>query len=59
LWIGQLVALLLGALVAIALMLPIVVAAFMTSEANDWFGRIAVLLAVRDACPSIAGHQTE
>ncbi len=43
-WIGQLVALLLAALVAIALMLPIVVAAFMTSEANDWFLPIAVLL---------------
>ncbi len=57
--IGQLVVPLLTALVAIALMLPIVVAAFMTLEANDWFLPTPNYSAVRDACPSIADHQTE
>ena len=57
--IGQLVELLLAALVAVALMLPIVVAAVMTSEANDWFLPVPYSSAVRDAYPSIAGHQTE
>jgi hypothetical protein len=46
---GQVVALVLAAFVAIAVMLPVTIASFMASEANDWFlpiGMIVLLLGV-------------
>jgi len=42
--VGQLVALVLAAFVAIAMMLPIIIASFMASEANDWFLPIALMV---------------
>jgi len=42
--VGQLVALTLAAIGAIAVMLPIIVASFMASEANDWFLPIALMV---------------
>jgi len=42
--VGQLVALALAAFVAIAMMLPIIIASFMASEANDWFLPIAIMV---------------
>jgi hypothetical protein len=42
--IGQLLVLILAAIVAIALMLPVIVASFMASEANDWFLPIALMV---------------
>lgn len=42
--IGQLVGLILAAIVTIALMLPVIVASFMASEANDWFLPIALMV---------------
>jgi hypothetical protein len=41
---GQLVALILAAFIAIALMLPIYIADFMTSEVNDWVLSIVVMV---------------
>ena len=41
---GQLVVLILAAVVAIGLMLPVIIAAFMASEANDWFLPIALMV---------------
>jgi hypothetical protein len=42
--VGQLVALILAAIIAIAMMLPVIVASFMASEANDWFLPIALMV---------------
>jgi hypothetical protein len=42
--VAQLVALTLAAVVTIALMLPIIVASFMASEANDWFLPISLIV---------------
>jgi hypothetical protein len=42
--IGQLVVLILAAIIAIAVMLPVIIASFMASEANDWFLPIALMV---------------
>jgi len=42
--VGQLVALILAAIVAVALMLPMYINAFMTSEANDWALSIIIMV---------------
>lgn len=41
---GQLVVLILAAIVAIAVILPVIVATFMASEANDWFLPIGLMV---------------
>ena len=41
---GQLVGLILAAIVAVVLMVPVIIASFMGSEANDWFLPIALMV---------------
>ena len=54
--LGQLVVLILAAIVAIAIMLPVIVASFMASEANDWFLYSPHGHVVRSAFASNADH---